>query len=87
MCLDTLVDWLSEDDIDFARFRMINNLEAEDNSWFLHRARFLHRTGYLSQTTWRHTPKFTTARTRILVLNCTAESLHVAPHALEFYRK
>jgi len=75
------MDWPPEGDIDFARFRIINSLEDEDKNWFLHRA------GNLSQTTWRHTPKFTTARTRILVLNCTAESLHAAPHALELYRK
>jgi len=32
-------------------------------------------------------PKFTTARTPILVLNCTGENLHAAPHALELHRK
>jgi hypothetical protein len=74
------MDWPAESDTDFARIRIINSLEDEDS-------RFLHRAGNLSQTTWRYVPKFTTARTRILVLNCTAESLHAAPHALELYWK
>jgi len=80
MCLDTSMDWPAETDTDFVRCRIISNLEHEDS-------RFLHRAGNLSQTTWRHMPKFTKARTRIIVLNCTAESLHAAPQALELYWK
>ena len=80
MCLDTSMVWPAKTDTDFARFRIISNFEHEDS-------RFLHRAVNLSQTTWRHMPKFTTARTRILVLNCTAESLHAAPQALGLYWK
>jgi hypothetical protein len=38
------MDWPAESDTDFARLRIINNLEDEDS-------RFLHRTGNLRQTT------------------------------------
>lgn len=75
--LDGLASW---EGLDFAIFRIINSLKDEDSG-------FLHRAGNLSQNTWRHMPKSTTARTRILVLNCTAERLHAAPHALELHRK
>jgi hypothetical protein len=74
------MDWPAESDTDIARFRIIYNLEDEDS-------KFLHRAGNLSQITWRYMSKFTTARTRILVLNCTAENLHGAPQAQELYRK